>query len=374
MKLTILKEKLNEGLKLNEKIAKKTLALPILENCLLEAEKNFLRISSTNLETGINYWSLAKVEKEGKICVPAKILTQIVNLLPLEKINLYEENFVLNIEDENYKTQINGISPEEFPLIPQPQSIKPFILNTPLFCEALNSVAKIPMPSSARPEISGILISLKENIVEMVATDSFRLASKKVALSENFSEKISFILPQVSAREFLNIFSQEKDELKVYFSPSQVWFEVQMTETDHPKIQYTSRLIEGEYPNYEEIIPKKFSTQIEVSKEEFLRHVKTASLLSGKNNEIKFKIDPKKEVIQVSSQTPNLGKYESSVKGKVKGDEIEIVFNWKFLIDGISEIETERFIFSFTSVEGPAMIQPLGKEDYFYILMPIKTV
>jgi len=374
MKLTILKEKLNEGLKLSEKIAKKTLALPILENCLLEAEKNFLRISSTNLETGINYWSLAKVEKEGKICVPTKILTQIVNLLPLEKINLYEENFVLNIEDEIYKTQINGISPEEFPLIPQPQSIKPFILNTLLFCEALNSVAKIPMPSSARPEISGILISLKENIVEMVATDSFRLASKKVALSENFSEKISFILPQVSAREFLNIFSQEKDELKVYFSPSQVWFEVQMTETDHPKIQYTSRLIEGEYPNYEEIIPKKFSTQIEVSKEEFLRHVKTASLLSGKNNEIKFKIDPKKEVIQVSSQTPNLGKYESSVKGKVKGDEIEIVFNWKFLIDGISEIETERFIFSFTSVEGPAMIQPLGKEDYFYILMPIKTV
>jgi DNA polymerase-3 subunit beta len=374
MKLTILKEKLNEGLKLSEKIAKKTLALPILENCLLEAEKNFLRISSTNLETGINYWSLAKVEKEGKICVPAKILTQIVNLLPLEKINLYEENFVLNIEDENYKTQINGISPEEFPLIPQPQSIKPFILNTPLFCEALNSVAKIPMPSSARPEISGILISLKENIVEMVATDSFRLASKKVALSENFSEKISFILPQISAREFLNIFSQEKDELKVYFSPSQVWFEVQMTETDHPKIQYTSRLIEGEYPNYEEIIPKKFSTQIEVSKEEFLRHVKTASLLSGKNNEIKFKIDPKKEVIQISSQTPNLGRYESLVKGKVKGDEIEIVFNWKFLIDGISEIETERFIFSFTSVEGPAMIQPLGKEDYFYILMPIKTV
>jgi len=374
MKLTILKEKLNEGLKLSEKIAKKTLALPILENCLLETEKNFLRISSTNLETGINYWSLAKVEKEGKICVPAKILTQIVNLLPLEKINLYEENFVLHIEDENYKTQINGISPEEFPLIPQPQSIKPFILSTPLFCEALNSVAKIPMPSSARPEISGILISLKENIVEMVATDSFRLASKKVALSENFSEKISFILPQISAREFLNIFSQEKDELKVYFSPSQVWFEVQMTETDHPKIQYTSRLIEGEYPNYEEIIPKKFSTQIEVSKEEFLRHVKTASLLSGKNNEIKFKIDPKKEVIQISSQTPNLGRYESLVKGKVKGDEIEIVFNWKFLIDGISEIETERFIFSFTSVEGPAMIQPLGKEDYFYILMPIKTV
>jgi DNA polymerase-3 subunit beta len=139
MKLTILKEKLNEGLKLSEKIAKKTLALPILENCLLEAEKNFLRISSTNLETGINYWSLAKVEKEGKICVPAKILTQIVNLLPLEKINLYEENFVLNIEDENYKTQINGISPEEFPLIPQPQSIKPFILNTLLYflCRAL---------------------------------------------------------------------------------------------------------------------------------------------------------------------------------------------------------------------------------------------
>ncbi len=374
MKLTILKEKLNEGLKLNEKIAKKTLALPILENCLLETEKNFLKISSTNLETGINYWGLAKIEKEGKICVPAKILTQIINLLPLEKINLFEENFVLKIEDENYKTQINGVSPEEFPIIPQPESIKPFILDSLSFCEALSSVSKIPMPSSARPEISGILVSFKENFVEMVATDSFRLASKKIFFSENFSEKISFILPQVSAREFLNIFSQEKGEIKIYYSPSQVWFETQMEETDHPKIQYTSRLIEGEYPNYEEIIPKKFGTQIEVLKEEFLKHVKTASLLSGKNNEIRFKIDPQKEIIQILSQTPNLGRYESSIKGKVRGDEIEIVFNWKFLIDGITEIDTERFIFSFTSVEGPAMIKPLEKEDYFYILMPIKTV
>ena len=374
MKLTILKEKLNEGLKLNEKLTRKTFSLPILQNCLLETEKNFLKISSTNLETGINYWSLAKIEREGKICIPTKILTQIIDFLPLEKITLFEENFLLNIENENYKTQINGVSPEEFPIIPQPQSIEPIFLENSLFCKNLSSVAKIPMPSSARPEISGILISFKENTVEMVATDSFRLANKKIFLSENFSKKISFILPQISAREILNIFSQEEGEIKIYYSPSQVWFETQMVETEHPKIQYTSRLIEGEYPNYEEIIPKKFSTQIEVKKEEFLKHVKAASLLSGKNNEIKFKIDPKKEIIQISSQSPNLGRYESLTKGKIKGDELEIVFNWRFLIDGISEIETEEFIFSFTSTEGPAILKPLGKEDYFYILMPIKTV
>jgi DNA polymerase-3 subunit beta len=373
MKLTILKEKLSEGLRISEKVTKKLLSLPVLQNCLLETEKSFLKISSTNLETGVNYWSLAKIEKEGKICIPAKIFSQIIDFLPSEKITIYEENFTLNIEDEKINMQINGVSPEEFPIIPEYEKIEPIVLENSSFCKNLNSISKIPTPSSARPEISGILISFRENIMEMVATDSFRLANKKSFLPENFSQKISFILPQISAREFLNIFSSEEGELKIYPSPSQVWFEVQMLEVKHPKIRYTSRVIEGEYPNYEEIIPKKFNTQIEVSKEEFLKQIKTASFLSSKNNEVKIKIDPKNQTVKILSQNLNLGRYEGSIKGKVKGDELEITFNWKFLNDGVSEIETDEFIFRFTDQEGPAMITPLGKEDYFYILMPIKA-
>jgi len=372
MILTILKEKLKEGINAVEKISQKPLALLILQSTLFKVEQNFLKLSTTNLESGIIWWSLAKVEKEGQICLPTKLFSSLLNFLPAKPIFLSTENLILNLECENFKTKIKGFNPEEFPIIPQAKEGETLTLDCFSLCQALSQILDIPAPSMARPEISGIFFHFQDNSLELVATDSFRLVEKKVSLPVNLTKEYSLILPQSAAREIVNVFWEKDGELKIYFSPNQIWLEYMMTELPHPQIQFTSRLIEGEYPNYQEIIPKKFETTIQISKEEFLNQIKTASLFSGKSNEVRLKINPKEEFLEISSQSPDLGEYKSTQKGKIEGKELAISFNQRFLTDGISKIKTKELIFELTNEEGPAILRPVGVLDYFYIIMPVK--
>ena len=373
MKTTILKDKIKEGINIVEKISQKTLTLPILQNVLLKAEKNFLKLSTTNLESGVNWWSLSKVEKEGQVCISTRFLSNLLNLLPNKPINLEEKNSILNLECESYETKIKGVNSEDFPIIPAVKEGEIVTINSLDFCQSLNQIINIPSSSIARPEISGIFFSFQKDLVKMVATDSFRLAEKKLSFKTGLPKEYSFILPHSAAKEIISIFGERKGELKIYFSPNQIMFESQMEEIDHPQIQFTSRLIEGEYPNYEEIIPKKYETHLHLQKEEFLKQIKTASLFSGKINEVKLKISPKKGEIGITSQNPDLGEYRSSLKGKIKGKEVSISFNHRFLIDGISEIKSKELLFELTDGEGPTALKPVNTEDYLYIIMPIKT-
>jgi DNA polymerase-3 subunit beta len=206
----------------------------------------------------------------------------------------------------------------------------------------------------------------------MVATDSFRLAEKTIALENKTQKESSFILPQKPAREIINIFGEKERKLKIYFSPSQTLFEFPMEETSHPQIQIISRLIEGEYPNYQEIIPQKFKTHITLKKDEFLNQIKTTSLFSGKINEIKFSIDPKRKEIEVSAQNPDIGESKSALRAKIEGAPMEISFNHKFLIEGLLNIKSSEVIFDLSKEEGPCMLKPVGDKSYIYVVMPIK--
>lgn len=373
MKLTILKEKFEEGIDLIGKITLKSLTLPILENFLLETEKNFIKLSATNLESGIIFWSLAKIDEEGKICLPSKIFQNLISFLPNKPLNIKTENLISLIETEKYQTKIKGANPEDFPIIPTKKEGEFLTINISLFCQALNQILNIPSPSIVKPEISGIFLSFQNDLIKFVATDSFRLAEKKIFLKTNLSKEYSLILPQNSAKEIVNIFGQREGDLNIYLSPNQIFIEKMMEEIFHPQIQYTSRLIEGEFPDYQAIIPKKFNTSILIQKEDFLNQIKMASLFSGKINEVKFNIYPKTGKIEISSQNPDLGEYKSEILGKIKGEEVKISFNYKFLIEGILAIKTKEINFELTNEEGPAILKPVGEEDYFYILMPIKS-
>lgn len=373
MKITILKDKLKEGVGIVEKISQKMMALPILQNTLLRVVKNFLNLSVTNLESGISWWGLVKTEHEGQFCVPTKFFSTLINYLPNKPINLEDKDLILDLECENYKTKIKGFNPEEFPIIPQIKKDESIAIDNLSFCQALNQLINIPSSSMTKPEISGILFSFQDNLLKLVATDSFRLAEKKLFLKNNNAKNYSFILPQSSAKEIIAIFSEKEGEMTIYFSPNQIWFERLMPEINHPQIQFTSRLIEGEYPNYQEIIPKKFETRIEVQRDEFLNQIKMAGLFGGKINEVRLKINPKNETLEISNQNPDLGEYNSVLNSKVKGKELSISFNSRFLIEGIAEIKTKDLVFEFTSGEGPAVLKPADVQDYLYIIMPIKA-
>jgi DNA polymerase-3 subunit beta len=375
MKLSILQEKLKEGLTIIERISSKSLTLPILNNVLISAEKNFLRLSSTDLEIGINWWILTKTEKEGDITVPSRLFSGFINLLPNKKIDVETKNNTLFIECKNYKTQIKGLSAEEFPIIPKITEGESIIVDGFSFCQGLNQVADIVIPSTTRPEISGIYLLFQKNLIIAAATDSFRLGEKKVFLKNNSSLKkdYSLILPQKAAKEIINIFGGRKGELKIYFSPNQIMFELPMGETPHPQIQLVSRLIEGEYPNYKEIIPQKYTTQLALDKGEFFNQIKSASLFSGKINEVKIKADPKKKEITIFSQNPEIGEYQSSVSGKIKGEDVNISFNHRFLLDGLLNIKSSEVIFELNGDSGPGVLKPVGDDSYIYVVMPIKT-
>lgn len=372
MKLTILQENLKKGLSIINRVAPKSLSLPILNNLLIKTEKNFLSLITTDLEIGIKWWSLAKIEKEGKTTVPIKILSNFINLLPNKSVELYVENNDLIVECQNYKTKIRTFPAEDFPIIPKILEDNPVLINSFVLCQGLSQIVDIAQSSSARPEISGVYFLLQEKMAKIVATDSFRLGEKKVSLGK-LEQNYSIILPQKTVREIINIFGEKDEELKIFISPNQVLFSSTMSETDHPQAQIISRTIEGEYPNYEAIIPKGCKTSIILDKNEFLNQIKAASLFSGKINEVKLEVDPKKDGIEILSQNPELGEYKSFTPGKVKGEKVEVSFNHRFLLDGILNIKGNDLLFETNGPDGPAALKPPSDQDYIYIVMPMKN-
>ncbi|TSC75921.1 MAG: hypothetical protein G01um101430_91 [Parcubacteria group bacterium Gr01-1014_30] len=379
MKTVLLLEKLKQVLQKLEKISQKSLTHPILNTILIKAEKNFLNISATDLEIGIKWWALAKTEQEGETAVPLHLFSSFLNFLPNKPITLHQKNNYLLLECGPYKSQIKTLPPEDFPLIPIIQNKNFIELKTADFCQGLSQVAEIASPSSARPEISGVFLSFQKEAVKMAATDSFRLGEKTIFAEEKgFSAKgmegeTSLIIPQKAARELAGVFGEGNENFKFSFSPNQIMVESQMKETSHIETIFVSRLIEGEYPAYQEIIPKKHDTQIVAPKGEFINHLKAASLFAGKINEVTIKVNAKDSKVEFFSQNQDLGEHRSSLQAKAKGAPLEISFNHRFLAAGLAQIKSAEVIFELQKNEGPAVLKPLGDPSYLYVVMPIKA-
>jgi DNA polymerase-3 subunit beta len=376
MKLIILKENLYKGLNIVGRVAGKNLTLPILNNIFLSAKKNFLNLSSTDLELGIRYWTLIKTEQEGEITVPARILTSFINSLPDKKITISAKDQDLFVQCDEYSTKIKGQSAEEFPIIPNIEDDRVIEMSNPVLCEGISQVVDFSTANQARPELSGIFFSFQKDGLKLTATDSFRLAEKKLSFSKNPGRELSFILPQKSAKEIVNILAENKGKVKMYISQNQVLFEYPMAETDHPEIQVVSRLIDGEYPDYQGIIPQKYECRLIIEKDKLASQIKTASIFSGKSNEIKIRVDDKKKGIEILSQNPELGENKSFLPVKVdkaSTKEMEISFNHKFLTDGLNNIKSKNVVFELNGEEGPALLRPEGDVNYLYVVMPIKA-
>jgi len=374
MKVEILTINLKKALTILERLTKKTLTLPVLQNVSIQTEKNFLKLTTTDLESSLTWWILAKILKEGNAVVPVNLLRNSVDFIKDEKVLLESEDNNLKILTPNQNIQIQGINPEEYPIIPKIEEEVFNELKNEEVLKGLNQLVNIPTVSQIRPEISGILFSFKKNILKLVGTDSFRLAEKTIEFPKKFQKEGEFILPQNTAKELITILSQQEDEItRVFFDPKQVLFEWFDSNLSHPRIHLLSRLIEGEFPNYQEIIPKKFKTEIIVEKEEFLNQIRQAGIFSGKVSEVKISSFSKQNKIQIFAQTPDLGKIETNLNSQIKGEDLTIVFNYKFLTEGVHNIESSEIRILLSDQEGPCMIKGVGDESYFYVLMPIKS-
>jgi len=373
MKLTVAGEQLKKGLKVINKITKRKTALEVLENVLVESEKSLIKMIFTNLETGLLYQSLAKTEKEGKVCVKRDVFEKLINFINEEDIiELEEKENFLTIESKNFNAKNKKFSCEDFPVLPLPKEEKHIFVNSKNFTENLRSVLNFTSPSLEKPEISGVLVKISEKEMVFVATDSFRLGEKKSIQKIEGDFPVSFIIPQESAKEIFEIFSNFNEQIKIYYSPHQIFIEKKSEEGDFPEIIYVSRLIEGTFPEYEGIIPKKFEVESNVKIDEILKKIKMASIFTKKTNEIELKFLPKENKIKILSENVDLGSFETEVLAEIRGKEISVLFNYEFLEEGISAIDDPELFIGISGEDKPALLRPKNLEDFVYVLMPIR--
>jgi len=380
MKLTCTQENLNKALTIIGKIVNRNATLPILNNFLLEADKGRIKLSSTNLEMGINYWIGGKISEEGKITIPTRLFSNFVANLPNQNIKISQTGNNLKLSCDNYKTEIKGISADDFPLIPKIEGGFEVRVKKILFKEALIQVLPSVSMSESRPEITGVLISfsrLEKNELVLTATDSYRLAEKVVKLNgknkENngfpSSEKKSLIVPRNTAQELSRILDNGNDEeLKIIFSESQILF-------DCGNVNLISRLIEGQYPDYQQIIPTKFKSEIIIDSEEFQKAIKISSLFSDlRTNSVFLKTSNEEKILEVKAEAGEVGKNISKIPVQVKGEEIEIVFNHHYLMDGLNSIKAKEVVVKMNDSGSPAVMSAANDKDkdFLYLIMPVR--
>ena len=372
MKITCLQENLKTSLNLVQNIVGKNLTLPILNNTLLETESGRLKISTTNLEIGITCWTPGKIEKEGKITIPAKILSNFINNIPNKKIELDVKNNILNIKCENYKATLKGLPADEFPIIPKIKEKPQIKIDGNILKNSLNQVAGMAAISESRPEISGILFKVEKNALKFVATDSFRLVEKNInKLNEVSKDNFEFIIPQRTSQELIRILSEkEESEVKIALGLNQILF-------DLSDLQLVSRLIDGQYPDYKQIIPQDILFSAILNRDEFFNIIRVAGIFSSKINDIRINLNFQKNIIEVLSSDPDLGENKSQINAdfstKEKRKDLEINFNYRYILEGLNNIQTKKILFGVNSESMPAIIKPIGEEGYLYLVMPIRT-
>lgn len=367
MKLIILRNHLKSGLDAVGRATVSNLNLPVLGNVLIKATNNQIKLSATNLEIAITKTVYGKILEDGSVTVPYSVVSGIVNNTTSERINLEAKNNNLVLTTDNYEAKISGIAESEFPIVPKVKEEKEHLeVALSALRDRLEKVILAAGVSDLRPEISGVFFTLESSEMKLVGTDTFRLAEGKIPGSQiknTFSHGLELIIPLKTAQELARIVSTE-EMVSAYLDNNQILFKTQ-------DLEIISRLIEGKFPDYNSIVPKEFDVQILVSKEDLIGALKLTSSLSSRINEVKLKIKDKK-VLEVYSSDNALGENNYLVPAKVKGEDCEVAFNWKYLLDGVKAVSGEQVFVGLNGENRPAIINTPGDSLYFYVLMPIK--
>jgi DNA polymerase-3 subunit beta len=373
VKLSITQENLSRALGSVGRIVSNRTSLPVLSNILLTTDGNRLRLSATNLELGINYWIGAKIEREGSLTVPARLLAEFVSSLPHGNLELASSDTALTIHTEHYESTLNGISAEEFPPIPSVDSKPSLVIDAATLKEALSQVVIAASLDEARPVLAGVYLYTEESTLYVVATDSYRLAEKQIELPSEPSEPLAVIVPVRTMQELIRLLNESDGDVELYRDENQVMFR-------SGEIELTSRLIEGQFPNYRQIIPKQAMTSFDIETSEFSKITKVASLFARESaGSLKLEIRAEGEVQLVSSDS-EIGGSKASATCAVSGDDGEISLNARYLQDALSVIKTAGVTLAISGKLSACVISPIDPDDtsgegadYIHIIMPLRT-
>ncbi len=377
MQLTILQKNLHQGLNIVSHIAEKNLSIPILNNILIKAKDNIITLAATNLEIGITKKIRGKITKEGATTIDAKIFSDYIALLPNEKIDIQLVNKQdLKINCEKYDTIIKGQSSEDFPVIPQIDKKISLTLAVSDLKVALNQLLFAINPTDSRLELTGILFDINDKFINLVSTDSFRLAKKEI----NFhlysgtidSNGLKIIVPLKTMQELARIINfpndeltEDSDQIQIHIADNQILFIYQ-------GVEMVSRLIEGHYPDYVQVIPTNFKTEITIDRGELLRAIKMASIFSANSNAIDLTINSDQQQIVVEAVSGQVGSHQAKLAAKINGKDNSIRLNYRYLLDCLNVLSANQVLLKIIDDVSACKITLPGSEEYQYIVVPIR--
>lgn len=377
MKISCKQQDLSRGLSTVSHAVSSRSTLPILANILLATEHGRLKLYATNLEIGINCWIDATVHEEGSTTVPAKLITDFVNSLPQANVDIAvpEDSHTMSIKSLRSSANIKGMDPSEFPLSPTTEgSEDPVIVDASLLKEMIAEVAFSAADEDSRPVFTGVLVQVANEKITFAAADSFRLAARIAPLPGDNATRSDIIIPARTLTELGRILPSE-GAVQMIVTPnrSQVLFH-----TDN--IDLLSRLIEGTFPNFRQIIPKEHTTRVVVETKEFAAAVKSvAPFARDSSNIARIKINGggsdglEPGSLTVEATAEDVGNNVSTINAAVDGPEQQIIFNVKYLADVLAVMGTPEVALELTSSARPGVIKPVGAADYTYVIMPMSS-
>lgn len=376
MKIACTQENLAQGLSMVSHVTTKNVSLPVLGNVLLKTVNGSLLLSATNLEIAVSCVVRGKVDVEGEYSVPAKLLQDYVALLPSGKVDLELKEEGLEVRSNEQETIIRGLPASEFPLLPKLTKGEGYRLPAETLKQAIGQVAFAASTSESRPELMGVSCAFGPRddgfSVTFAATDSYRLAERRVVLA-NAGAPSRCIVPTRSLLEVARILSSYKDEIGG--TEEAIWSttDSQLVVT-FGTVELVTRLIEGAFPPYEEIIPKQFKTEVSMPRTGLQKAVRAASLFSRQGMfDVHLDIDPEKGNVDVRSADQGTGKTRSAVPGMVTGDGNSVTLNYRYVNDGLAAMASEQVRLTVIDGGNPVLILPMDeKELYRYLVMPIR--
>lgn len=376
MKLIVLKNNFKKGLEIVGRITGEVIgSLPILKNILIEIKDNKIIFTSTNLELAIITNVPGKVVEEGSLTIPFGVTNTLINNITSERINCEVEGISMVLQTDNYQAKLQGIKKEEFPIIPEINKENKHIgVKTESLKSALMAVMGSAHISDTKPELHGVFMEVSDEGMVVAATDGVRLAEKKIPpthITTKEKEKHKVIVPLKTIQEVVRIITPEEGEyIDIYIDQNQIMFKTENT-------TIISRLINGEFPEYQAIIPQSYAIEVVVNKEQITQALKLVGSVTDKLSEVKVIVKNDAKNIELYAYNQNLGENQYLIPAKIKNTgekkDREMIFNWKFLIEGMKNINSEGVVIGIIEDNKPAVIKSPEDHSYCYVVMPIKS-
>ncbi len=364
MKLECIKDKLVNAISKAEKITGKNLTLPVLSCLMLEVKDNDLKVIATNLDLGIEIGVPVSATEEGKVAVQGSILNGLISGdSKSNKVTLETKEDNLTVLTDNSSTIIKACVSDDFPTIPRLDDEKPFSIDSKKLMKGLKSVWYSSSTSNIKPELSSVLVCVEGKNLIFAATDGFRLAEIKIEAGE-VGDFDQILIPFKNIPEILRVFDDVDGDIKVYLTKNQIAFE-------YDNIYLTSRIVDGVFPDYQQLIPKEFTTDVTVLKDDLINSLKISNIFSDKFNKITFKINPSEKVFQTISKNNDVGENVNKVDSVLNGDEVEISFNQKYIMDCFQSINADSLTLRFNGLNKPMVIKSVPDTQFTYLVMPM---